>query len=401
MSLVETSNIMQSAEPVRIGFIPLIDCAPFVIAQEKGFFTQEGVAVALSKEASWASIRDKVAFNLLDGAHMLASMPIAASLGIGTIKTAMQTSFTVSHNGNGITVANVLYEQLQDFAEASVDIRTGVALRRLIDHRGAKAAPLRFAIVYPYSSHNYQLRDWLSRAGIDSDKDVQIIVVPPVKMLDSLKQGDIDGYCVGEPWNSLAVEQGVGHMLVTGYEIWGSTPEKVFGVNTHWAEQHQAAHLAIIRALEKACGWVDDINNQTELLNILSHPDYLNCTLEQLVYGFSAIKPKGQFDWPMKAYQRFSGRDINKPLPSYALWIMAQMHRWQQLGDQQIGQISSLNHLAEQVYRQGLYYKALGLPEENDATWRLSTEEESTWLESVAAGKIRLHPEGILKGFES
>uniref|UniRef100_A6VZ53 Nitrate transporter n=1 Tax=Marinomonas sp. (strain MWYL1) TaxID=400668 RepID=A6VZ53_MARMS len=395
MNLIQPNTIIQTSEPVRIGFIPLIDCAPFVIAQEKGFFIQEGVEVVLSKEASWASIRDKVAFSLLDGAHMLASMPIAASLGIGTIKTAMQTSFTVSHNGNGITIGNTLYEELQHYAESSTDIRSGTALKKLLDARGIDADPLRFAMVYPYSSHNYQLRDWLSRAGIDSDKDVQIVVVPPVKMLDSLKSGDIDGYCVGEPWNSLAVEQGVGHMLVTGYEIWGSTPEKVFGVNSAWAEQNLEVHLSIIRALEKACLWVDEPSNQTELLSILSHPDYLNCTLEQLVYGFSAIKPKGQFDWPMKAYQRFSGHEINKPLPSYALWIMAQMHRWHQLGD-----IKMLNTIAEQVYRQDLYFKALGLIEEKDhMNWHLSAEDESGWLDAVASGKIRLHPDGILSGF--
>lgn len=395
MNLIKENSILLHAEPVRIGFIPLIDCAPFVIAKEKNFFADEGVDVVLSKEASWASIRDKVAFHVLDGAHMLASMPIAATLGIGTIKTAMQTSFTVSHNGNGITIGNALYDQLQHYSDLSADIRTGTALKKLIDSRNGQAAPLRFAIVYPYSSHNYQLRDWLSRVGIDPDKDVQITVVPPVKMIDALKSGEIDGYCVGEPWNSLAVEQGVGHMLVTGYEIWGSTPEKVFGVNSVWAEQNEPVHLAIIRALEKACAWVDDAENQTELLSILSHPDYLNCTVEQLVYGFSVIKPKGQFDWPMEAYQRFSGREINKPLPNYALWIMAQMYRWQQLE-----QVDSLNNVAEQVYRQDLYYKALNLEVEKDQAWRLSSVEESEWLDAVSRGEIRLNAEGILKGFD-
>lgn len=395
MNLIKENSILLHAEPVRIGFIPLIDCAPFVIAKEKNFFADEGVDVVLSKEASWASIRDKVAFHVLDGAHMLASMPIAATLGIGTIKTAMQTSFTVSHNGNGITIGNALYDQLQHYSDSSADIRTGTALKKLIDSRNGQAAPLRFAIVYPYSSHNYQLRDWLSRVGIDPDKDVQITVVPPVKMIDALKSGEIDGYCVGEPWNSLAVEQGVGHMLVTGYEIWGSTPEKVFGVNSVWAEQNEPVHLAIIRALEKACAWVDDAENQTELLSILSHPDYLNCTVEQLVYGFSVIKPKGQFDWPMEAYQRFSGREINKPLPNYALWIMAQMYRWQQLE-----QVDSLNNVAEQVYRQDLYYKALNLEVEKDQAWRLSSVEESEWLDAVSRGEIRLNAEGILKGFD-
>ena len=394
MNLMKENSILLHSEPVRIGFIPLIDCAPFAIAKEKNFFADEGVDVVLSKEASWASIRDKVAFNVLDGAHMLASMPIAATLGIGTIKKAMQTSFTVSHNGNGITIGNALYDQLQHYSDSSSDIRTGAALKKLINSRDKTAAPLRFAIVYPYSSHNYQLRDWLSRVGIDPDNDVQITVVPPVKMIDALKSGEIDGYCVGEPWNSLAVGQGVGHMLVTGYEIWGSTPEKVFGVNSTWAEQNEPVHLAIIRALEKACAWVDNTENQTEFLSILSHPDYLNSTVEQLVYGFSGIKPKGQFDWPMEAYQRFSGREINKPLPSYALWVMAQMYRWQQLK-----QVDSLNSIAEKVYRQDLYYKALNLEVEKDEAWRLSTVEEPEWLGAVSRGEIRLNAEGILKGF--
>lgn len=394
MSQISSSPILRIVEPVRIGFIPLIDCAPFVIAYEKGFFADEGVDVVLSKEASWASIRDKVAFNLLDGAHMLASMPIAATLGVGTLKAAMQTSFTVSHNGNGITVGNALYDQLKQVASNAEDIRTGIALKRCIEERGDDQLPLRFAMVYPYSSHNYQLRDWLSQAGIDPDKDVQIVVVPPVKMIDSLKSGDIDGYCVGEPWNSLAVEQGVGHMLVTGYDIWGSTPEKVFGVNSLWSDQNPDVHLAMIRALEKACRWVDDPSNRTDLLNLLSQPEYLNCTVEQLIYGFGSIKPKSQFDWPLQAYQRFSGEGVNKPLPSYALWIMAQMYRWHQLPS-----VASLNETAEQVYRQDLYTRALDLGDTTDRSWCLAPDEALVWLESVASGKIRLHEDGIQKGF--
>ncbi|KZN14832.1 CmpA/NrtA family ABC transporter substrate-binding protein [Marinomonas sp. TW1] len=390
------NNSLESQQTVRIGFIPLIDCAPFVIAKEKGFFAAEGVSVTLSKEASWASIRDKVTFNILQGAHMLASMPIAASLGVGTLKTAMQTSFTVSHNGNGITVGNTLYEALTKYVAHSSDIRNGVALKRYIEDRAKHSKPLlRFAVVYPYSSHNYQLRDWLARAGIDPDEEVQIVVIPPVKMIDSLKAGDIDGYCVGEPWNSLAVEAGVGHLLVTGYEIWGSTPEKVFGVNSSWAEQHELTHLAVIRALEKACEWVDHPDNQTELLSILSHPDYLNCSVEQLVYGFSAIKPKGKFDWPMEAYQRFSGQEINRPLPSYALWIMGQMHRWHQLPSLEA---ANLNAMAKQVYRQDIYERASG-DLDQEMQWPLSSLQESTWLEDIAKGRVRLHPKGILKGF--
>ncbi|MGO3344040.1 MAG: CmpA/NrtA family ABC transporter substrate-binding protein [Marinomonas sp.] len=394
MSVINANKIIKNSEPVRVGFIALIDCAPFVIAYEKGFFLDEGVYVELSKEASWASIRDKVAFNLLDGAHMLASLPVAASLGIGTVKTPMETSFTVSHNGNGITVGNTLYQQMLEYADSVDDIRSGKALKRLLDKRPSSSPVLRFAMVYPYSSHNYQLRDWLSQAGIDPDKDIQIIVISPTQMIGNLKQGEIDGYCVGEPWNSLAVEEGVGHMLVTGYDIWGSTPEKVFGVNSLWAQKKPDVYLAMIRALNKACAWVENKENQSELLNILSHPDYLNCSVEQLVYGFSAVKPKGEFGWPIEAYQRFSGPNINKPLPNYALWMMAQMYRWQQLA-----KIPALSQVAAQVYRQDLYYQALGKDQPLEENWKLNVEQEKNFLNAAVSGKMHPHSDGILKGF--
>lgn len=384
--------MMKNDKPIRVGFIPLIDCAPFVIAHEKGFFLEEGVSVVLSKEASWASIRDKVAFNLLDGAHMLSSLPIAASLGIGTIKTAIETSFTVSQNGNGITLGNALFEQVSEFADSVDDIRCGVALKRLIDKRGANEPALRFAVVYPYSSHNYQLRDWLARAGIDPDKDLQIIVIAPPLMANYLGQGEIDGYCVGEPWNSLAVERGIGHMIVTGYEIWGNTPEKVFGVNSLWAEQNPEIYLSMIRALNKACAWVDQKENQNELLSILSHPDYLNCTVEQLVYGFSVVKPQGQFGWPMEAYQRFSGPETNKPMPSYALWLIAQMYRWQQLAKP-----SSLNSIVERVYKEEIYYQALGLERPSKKDWMLNDADETRFLDLVASGLLSFHDSNMSK----
>ncbi|REG84169.1 CmpA/NrtA family ABC transporter substrate-binding protein [Marinomonas pollencensis] len=393
MNITAPNTVSLQSQPVRVGFIPLIDCAPFVVAHEKGFFCAQGVQVELSKEASWASIRDKVAFNLLDGAHMLASLPIAASLGIGTVKTSMESSFTVSHNGNAVTVSNALYQNLVKFSNDVQDIRSGAALKRFIASKKPTDPTLRFAIVYPYSSHNYQLRDWLAQAGIDPDKDVQIIVITPAQMMSYLKQNEIDGYCVGEPWNSLAVEQGVGHILVTGYDIWGSTPEKVFGVNSLWAAQNPDVYLAMIRALNRACEWVDDKQNQSELLSLLSQPDYLNCPAEQLIYGFNTLKPKGQFDWPLEAYQRFSGADINRPLPNYALWILAQMSRWQQLA-----KIPSLNQVVEQVYRQELYYQALGLVCPEGGSWKITKQQEKAFLAAVASGNVRLHPDGVLKG---
>lgn len=380
---------------ITLGFIPLIDSAPFVIAKEKGFFQKEGVNVVLSKEASWASIRDKVAFNILQGAHMLASMPLVSGLGVGSAKVKIQTSFTVSQNGNGITVSNALYQSMNSVTNDSNEIRSGKALKTVILNKGCDDKLLKFAMVYPYSSHHYQLRDWLSRADIDPDREVELIVVPPIKMMDYLKNGDIDGYCVGEPWNSLAVEQGIGHMLVTGYEIWGDTPEKVLGVNQEWASKNTELHDSLIRALNEACKWVDDETNLEELLSVLSHPDYLNCPAEQLRYGFSAIKPSGQFDWPMEAYQRFSGDKINRPNVDYALWLLGQMNRWGQLPD-----ASSLLSFAMETFDDSVYCRALNIDQPRKPYSLTGFLSEGEWLEGIAKDEIRIHSKGIAFGFE-
>ncbi len=386
-----TETMSNTHVDVTLGFIPLIDSAPFIIAKEKGFFEKHGVRVVLSKEASWASIRDKVSFNLLQGAHMLASMPLASGLGIGSSKAKIQASFTVSQNGNGITVSNSLYQLMSHSAMSLQDMREGDALKSAIRKLNRT---LKFAMVYPYSSHHYQLRDWLNRAGINPDKDVQLIVVPPTKMMDYLKSEEIDGYCVGEPWNSLAMEQGIGHMLVTGYEIWGNTPEKVLGVNELWASQNEELHIALIRAIHEACEWVDDSNNIEELLSILSHPDYLNCSVEQLRYGFSAIKPSGQFDWPMEAYQTFSGDCVNRPNTNYALWLLGQMYRWQQLPNS-----SNLIEFINSTFNETFYCKALGKEEYLSTSPLTGSLTEHDWFEKVLQDKIRIHPEGVKSGF--
>lgn len=371
---------------VQLGFIPLLDCAPFVVAQEKGFFQNEGVEVRLSKEASWASIRDKVAFNLLDGAHMLASMPLAATLGIGTVRSAMQTSFTVSHNGNGITVSNPLYKRMLAYANSPEDLRHAHPLKRLLEHE--KKDVIRFAIVYPYSSHNYQLRDWLANADIDPDTDMQIIVVPPAQMVRYLRQGEIDGYCVGEPWNSIAVQEGLGHMLTTGYELWGSTPEKVLGMNANWANQNPAVHQCIIRALDQACQWVQSYENRTELCELLSEPDYLNCPVEQLSRGLMSDVIA------QTAQQKFSGALINTPSPNYALWIMGQMWRWQDLA-RPVDVVEVIN----QVYRQDIYCQALnqsleGLP----SFMRTANFNEEEWRLAAVQGRLHPHANGVIDG---
>ena len=197
-------NIPQPSElekrELTLGFIPLTDCAPLVVAKEKGYFEQYGLDVALSKETSWANIRDKVSIGILDGAQMLAGMPIAMSLGICPMAKPMVTALSMDLNGNAITVSNELFNRMQEIdpkgmAERPISAR---ALKRVIEaDKAAGQEPLTFAMVFPFSSHNYELRYWMAAAGIDPDKDVRLVVVPPPQMVGNLEKGAIDGYCVG------------------------------------------------------------------------------------------------------------------------------------------------------------------------------------------------------------
>jgi nitrate/nitrite transport system substrate-binding protein len=203
---------------LRIGFLPLSDCAVLAVALEKGFFRRHGVEVTLSREASWANIRDKVAVGALDGAQMLAGMPLAAAVGIDPIGRPLVTALSLGLNGNAITLSNALWARLVAADPHGTRERpmTAVALRQVIDDDRAHGRPLLcFAMVSPFSSHNYELRYWLAAAGIVPDRDVRLTVVPPPPMVDAMAQGSIDGFCVGEPWSSLAVQRGLGRLVVS------------------------------------------------------------------------------------------------------------------------------------------------------------------------------------------
>ncbi|MEQ9528237.1 MAG: CmpA/NrtA family ABC transporter substrate-binding protein, partial [Parvibaculaceae bacterium] len=268
---------------LTLGIIPLTDCAPLVIAHEKGYFSKYGINSQISKEASWANIRDKVSIGALDAAHMLAGMPIASSLGVGAIKKPTITSYSMDLNGNGITVSNELYDRMVEadpeaMAERPVSAR---ALKKVIDaDKAAGRNPMTFAMVFPVSTHNYEIRYWMADAGIDPDKDVRLIVIPPPQMVANLRAQNIVGYCVGEPWNERAVIAGMGKTLITNHEIWNNNPEKVVGVNLDWAEKNPNTHMAMIRALVEAAQWMDKPENRLEVVEIISRKSYVNAPVD-------------------------------------------------------------------------------------------------------------------------
>ena len=320
---------------VKLGFIALSDCAPLAVAAEHGLFEAEGLHVTLVREASWANIRDKVAAGVLDGAHMLGPMPIAQSLGLGVEPTAMVVPMGLNLNGSAITVSKAVADALRalDPDAMAARPRSAGVLRRLIEARRARGdAPLTFAVVFPYAVHNYQLRYWLAAAGVDPDRDVRLVVVPPPRMVERLASGDIDGFCVTAPWNGLAVSQGLGEIMLYASEWWGACPDKVFGVTRDWAERRPATLQALLRAMLKAAVWADEATNRPALARLLARPEYVGVAEAVLALSLMGSPPytAGDPAGPSLDYIVYHRYAANMPWRSHARWFASQMVRWGQ-----------------------------------------------------------------------
>ncbi len=298
---------------MRLGFVPLTDCAPLVMAQELGLFKKYGLRVALTRELGWATIRDKVIHGELDAAHAVAGMPVAATLGLNSIACDCLTALVLNLHGNAITLSTALWNR---------GIRDGQRLRAEIQRtRGEKV--FTFGVVYSFSSHNYLLRNWLTAAGIQPDRDVRIVVVPPAQMVTNLKAGHLDGFCVGEPWNSLAVRAGEGCVVAVSAELDPLHPEKVLMVRREFAERREQEHLALIAALLEACAYCDQPENHREMIPILARPQYVNVSEEVLRYGLSgpfALTKKDARS--ISDFCIFHRHDANEPSADKAGWVM-------------------------------------------------------------------------------
>lgn len=330
---------------LALGFIPLTDCAPLAIAAEKGFFTREGLSVALAREPSWANIRDKVAVGALDGAHMLGAMPVAATLGIDAIAKPTVAPITFNLNGDCITLSNAVAERLGGVARGTaVDPKR---LKAVIEADRAAGRPrLVLASVYAFSSHNYLLRYWLAAGGIDPDRDVRMVTVPPPQMVTQLAAGRIDGYCVGDPWNTRALMLGIGVIAARSRDIWNRHPEKALGVTEAWAAAHPKTCRALVRALIAACAWLDEPRNRAEAAHILARPDYVGA--DEVAIAAALV---GNGDAP--ANHIFFAGAAPFPWRSHALWYATQMVRWGQARD-----LAAAAKAAERSFRPDLYRAA-------------------------------------------
>ncbi len=386
---------MTRTHQITAGFLPLLDSALLVAAREKGFAAELDIELTLVRERSWATIRDRLAVSHFDVAHMLGPMPIACNLGLTAPASRMIVPMALGLGGNAVTVSAGLWSEMAAYGAApDLDARSsGRALRHVIDNR--RGDRLRFGVVHPYSSHNYELRYWLSASGIDPDQDVEIGILPPPDMADALTAGLIDGYCAGEPWNTLGVLHNHAHLATVKAAIWKSSPEKVLGVNSRWADGHPEALAALLQALYTASVWCADIRNHAELANLLAKPAYVDRPPETLLPALTGLlRIGGQDTLSIKDFFVPHAKAATFPWKSHALWFYTQMVRWGHIRHTTVHQ-----QIANDTYRPDIYRSALktldvampGASSKVEGALRVETPVGSS-------GVLMLGPDGFFDG---
>lgn len=349
-----------SETKLRIGYIPLVDAAALVVAADCGFAAAEDLDIELVREVSWSNVRDKLNIGLFDAAHLLSPMAIASSLGIGHVRIPAIAPFNLGFNGNAITVSPRLYAAMAhladgDLADPAVSAR---ALMRVVEARRTGGAdPLTFGMTFPFSNHNYQLRFWMAAGGIDPDEDVRLVVLPPPYMVESLANGHVDGFCVGAPWNSVAVQSGIGRILHFSCEIMAQVSEKVLAVRAQWAADRAETMNKLVRALARAAAFVEDVANRDTVSAAVARRIEVDPNLVmRTLAGNLRIAPDGATRADPR-YICMGGEGINRPDPVQAAWLYAQIARW---GQAPLSQ--ELYGIAQSVFRPDLYDAALGTP---------------------------------------
>ena len=318
---------------IRFGFLPLTDAAIPIVAHEMGFAAEEGVALELSRETSWANIRDRMAVGHFDAAHLLAPMPIAAALQLLPLSSSIIVPMALGLGGNAVTVSSALWAEMKAHGATSLSTarEMGAALRQVLQQRTRAGLPkLVFGIVHAFSAHNYDLCFWLAECGINPMLDVSIAVVPPPLMPEAMQTGHLDGYCVGEPWNMAAVARGTGVIVTSKIEIWKDSPEKVLGVRESWADTHKDELKALLLAFDRSARWCANPGNATALASLLSLPIYLSQPVEVILPALTGSLEIGGAQRRIPGFLSFDAPHSTMPEPAHAAWFYAQMVRWGQ-----------------------------------------------------------------------
>jgi nitrate/nitrite transport system substrate-binding protein len=332
---------------VRFGIIALTDCAPIVMAHELGCFKRFGINSIVSKEASWAVIRDKLSLGENQATHMLIGMPLASTMGLaGSPVKPMVIPWMLNRNGQAITLNNKLKQ---------AGVRTPQALKPLVDRAKAAGEPLTFAMTFPPGTHAMWTRYWLASGGIHPDKDVNLITIPPPQMVANMKVDKMDGFCVGEPWNYRAIVDGIGFTAITTQQMWRDHPEKVCAFVEQFAVRNPKTVKAILKALHLASEHLDKLDNRAAAAEIISRPTYINCPPEII-----RARLLGKYDYGDGRREQdpyfmiFSQRQCNYPQPAFGRWWVSQFRRWGMVKG-----TPDYNGVVNRVLRPDIYMEAM------------------------------------------
>lgn len=396
-------------DELTLGFIKLTDMAPLAIAYEKGYFEDEGLFVTLEPQANWKVLLDRTITGELDGAHMLAGQPLAATIGFGT-KAHIVTPFSMDLNGNAITVSNEIWDLMKPNVPADAEGKpihpiSAEAMKPIVEQFKDEGKPFNMGMVFPVSTHNYEIRYWLAAGGIHPgfysaddvsgqiDADVLLSVTPPPQMPATMEAGTILGYSVGEPWNQAAVFKGIGVPVITDYDMWKNNPEKVFGLTKEFTEENPNTTLALTKALIRAAKWLDEDNNanRAEAVEILARSEYVGADAEVIANSMS-----GTFEFEKgdkreaPDFNVFYRYNATYPFYSDAIWYLTQMRRWGQITEPKDD--AWYDATAKSVYLPDTYLKAArmlvdeGYVEEADFPWDSDGYKAPTPAEDIMDG---------------
>ena len=380
-------------KPVIAGFMRLTDCAPLLVAAKMGFAAKEGIDLVLHRETSWATIRDKISVGHIDVAHMLAPMPIAQNLGITPLSSSIIVPMALGFGSNTVTASRELFSGLE--AQSSSGRMTVAGSARAfaatVRSRAEQGKKTVLGIVHPHSAHHYELAYWMASAGIVPGRDVELVALPPSLMAEAIAAEQIDGFCAGEPWGSVAVARRLGRIVTTKGQIWRSSPEKVLGVSKAWADRNQDTLTALIRAIYRAASWCDDAANRRDLVALLSGSECLD--LPPAVLEPALLETPNAAEAPDRMI--FADKAATFPWISHALWFYAQMVRWGHLARKPSDEAIVRATFRPDLYRAALAPLRVAMPSANSKVeGSLKTETPV----GSAEGRLMLGPDGFFDG---
>lgn len=376
---------------VRIGFIPLVDCAPLVALHEIGFAREEGLEIVLSRETSWSNVRDKLAVRLYDAAHMLAPMALATNLGLAGPRAAVVAPYVLNLNGDVICASTRLLDRV---AEHGLD---GAEAMLEAIGRDVLGRPAVIGVPFFFSTHHYLVRYWLASAGIDPDRQVRVEIIPPALMADAVRSGLIDGFCVGEPWGSVAVDAGLVAIVLPGRAVWAAAPEKVLGLRRDWADNRRDDLHRLLRALYRASVWVADPGNRPILSELMAAERYVDApaeVIERALSGSLTLTPRGA-QARVDRFMVFHTASATFPWRSQALWFYEQMARWGHLAPGPEAAATARCTFAPDLYREVLAAVATDLPGANS---KLEGALDRPTPAASLRGKLFLGPDRFCDG---